>query len=83
MSQRLSVEAVPENAIGATGARVRAPAAGAVPKAGTPGSVPNTYFDEKKPTSVRANWGLPSDGGRPLTGYGLLFWRDGTDAAAV
>ena len=40
--------------------------------------MPNTYFDEKTSSSVRANWGLPSDGGRPLTGYGLLFWRDGT-----
>ena len=36
ISRRLSVEAVPENAIGATGARVRAAAAGAVPNAGTP-----------------------------------------------
>ena len=47
ISRRLTVEAVPENAIGATGARVRAAAAGAVPKAGTPGSVPNTYFNKK------------------------------------
>ncbi len=78
ISRRLSVEAVPENAIGATGARVRAPAAGAVPKAGTPGSVPNTYFDEKTSSSVRARWEEPSDGGTDLTGYGLLFWRDGT-----
>ena len=57
---------------------MRAPAAGAVPKAGTPGSVPNTYFDKKMSTSVRARWEEPSDGGTDLTGYGLLFWRDGT-----
>ena len=27
---------------------------------------------------MRANWEKPSDGGTELTGYGLLFWRDGT-----
>ena len=73
-SQNLSVEAVPENSIGASGERVRAPVPGAVAKAGTPGSVPHTYFDEKKLTSVRARWDLPSNGGPALTGYGLLFW---------
>ena len=79
VSRRLMVEAVPANAIGARGERVPAPAAGAVPKVGTPGSVPSTYFDQKTSTSVRAKWGTPSDGGRPLTGFGLLFWRDGLD----
>ena len=78
VSQRLMVEAIPENAIGARGERIRAPAAGAVPKAGTPGSVPNTYFTDVTSTSARANWETPSDGGTPLTGFGLLFWRDGT-----
>ena len=76
VSQRLLVEAIPENAIGARGERVRAPAAGAVPKVGTPGSVPNTYFSHKYLTSVRANWEKPSDGGRELTGFGLLFWPE-------
>ena len=76
VSQRLTVEAIPENAIGARGQRVRAPAAGAVPKVGTPGSVPNTYFSHRYLTSVRANWEKPSDGGRKLTGFGLLFWRE-------
>ena len=79
VSRRLMVEAVPANAIGARGERVPAPAAGAVPKVGTPGSVPSTYFDQKTSTSVRAKWGTPSDGGPPLTGFGLLFWRDGLD----
>ena len=74
-SQNLIVEAVPENAIGASAERVRAPVPGAVAKAGTPGSVPHTYFDKKTSSSVRAKWGTPSDGGRPLTGFGLLFWR--------
>ena len=78
VSQRLMVEAIPENAIGARGERIRAPAAGAVPKAGTPGSVPNTYFTDVTSNSARANWETPSDGGTPLTGFGLLFWRDGT-----
>ena len=77
ISQQLMVEAIPENAIGARGQRVRAPAAGAVPKAGTPGSVPNTYFreDEITSTSARARWEKPSDGGTPLTGFGVLFWQ--------
>ena len=71
------VEAIPENAIGARGERVRAAAAGAVPKVGTPGSVPNTYFreDEITSTSARARWEKPSDGGTPLTGFGVLFWQ--------
>ena len=47
-----------------------------MPKVGTPGSVPNTYFSHKYLTSVRANWEKPSDGGRELTGFGLLFWRE-------
>ena len=76
ISRRLMVEAIPENAIGARGERVPAAAAGAVPKAGTPGSVPNTYFSHKYLTSVRANWEEPSDGGTDLTGFGLLFWRE-------
>ena len=77
VSRRLTVEAIPENAIGARGERVPPAAAGAVPKVGTPGSVPNTYFDQRYLTSVRANWGTPSDGGpdTPLTGFGLLFWE--------
>ena len=79
VSQQLQVEAIPENAIGARGQRVRAPAARAVPKAGTPGSVPNTYFRENEitSTSARARWERPSDGGTPLTGYGVLFWEAG------
>ena len=86
ISQDLRVEAIPANAIGAGGQRVRAAAPGAVPKAGTPGivpkavtpeSVPNTYFSHRYLNSARANWGIPSDGGTPLTGYGLLFWRKG------
>ena len=75
ISRRLMVEAVPENAIGARGERVPAPAAGAVPKVGTPGSVPNTHFTDVTSNSARANWETPSDGGTPLTGFGLQFWR--------
>ena len=78
VSQRLTVVAVPENAIGPTGEPWVARASGAVGQASAPGSVPNTYFDQRTSTSVRANWGLPSDGGATLSGYGLLFWQDGT-----
>ena len=77
ISRRLTVEAIPENAIGARGEQVSRPAAKAVPKVGTPGSVPNTYFTDITTNSARANWGTPSDGGpdTPLTGFGLLFWE--------
>ena len=66
----------------------------AVPKAGTPGIVPLDprddtdpdndnldfeIFDQITSTSVRVNWLKPSDGGTPLTGYGLLFWPGTVD----
>ena len=35
----------------------------AVPKAGTPGIVPNIEFYDKTATSVSVRWGQPSDGG--------------------
>ena len=46
---------------------------------GTPGIVSNVHFPDadRKATSVKAKWKPPSDGGRPLTGYGVLFWRKG------
>ena len=75
VSQPLQVEAIPENAIGARGQRVPAATAKAVPKAGTPGSVPNTHFSDITSNSARAKWEEPSDGGTPLTGFGLQFWR--------
>ena len=79
ISQQLMVEALPDVLIRADGTSVRAPAPapGAVPKAGTPGSVPNTHFreDEITSTSARARWETPSNGGTPLTGFGVLFWQ--------
>ncbi len=47
-------------------------------KAGTPGIVPSVSFDNVTTSSVRATWGKPSDGGRALTGFGLLFWTGPT-----
>ena len=46
---------------------------------GTPGIVSNVHLPDadRKATSVKAKWKPPSDGGRPLTGYGVLFWRKG------
>ena len=84
VSQRLTVEALPEVLIGATGERVRAPAAGAVAKVGTPGIVPDITFDKtkKSATEVHVSWGQPSDGGipgMPLTGFGLKFWKEGIE----
>ena len=80
VSQRLVVEAVPELAPGSAStstataksgsATVRSPA-----QVGTPGTVPSISFPVRTTTSIRASWGKPSDGGWPLTGFGLLFWR--------
>ena len=78
VSQRLAVLAVPELAPG-TGsgstARAAGATAGAVARVGTPGTVPSISFPVRTTTSIRASWGKPSDGGRDLTGFGLLFWR--------
>ena len=83
MSQTLTVEALPEIVIGPTGERIRTRTRGvrrAVPKAGTPGIVPNIEFFDRTATSVSVRWGQPSDGGpgKKLTGFGLKFWKEGT-----
>ena len=83
VSQTLTVEALPEIVIGPKGERIRTRTRGvrqAVPKAGTPGIVPNIEFFDRTATSVSVRWGQPSDGGTgtPLTGFGLKFWKEGT-----
>ena len=82
VSQQLMVEALPEIVIGPQGERIRTRTRGvrqAVPKAGTPGIVPNIEFYDRTATSVRVRWGQPSDGGGTgLTGFGLKFWKEGT-----
>ena len=78
VSQRLTVLAVPEGAPGGTtGARAARAARGAVARVGTPGTVPSISFPtaDRRPTSIKVTWGKPSNGGRALTGFGLLFWR--------
>ena len=40
--------------------------------------MPNVRFDSVTSNSARARWDKPSNGGRELTGFGLLFWRKGT-----
>ena len=84
VSQRLSVEPVPETAPGA-----EAPAGQSAPQGQAqvtrPGAVPSISFPDgdRKHTSVKVTWGAPSDGGgRALTGFGLLFWRKGTTQPA-
>ena len=84
VSQRLTVEAVPEIVIGPSGERIRTTTTTrgtrqAVPKAGTPGIVPMIEFHDITSSSVHVTWHKPSDGGPDLTGYGLLFWP-GTEA---
>ena len=85
ISQELMVEALPEIVIGPTGERIRTTTTTrgtrqAVPRAGTPGIVPNIEFFDRTATSVSVRWGQPSDGGTgtPLTGFGLKFWKEGT-----
>lgn len=77
ISRHLTVPELPDELIRADGTRVRAPAPGTATKTGTPGIVPNIRFDNKTATSVRVRWGQPFDGGTPLTGFGLKFWKDG------
>ena len=71
VSQRLTVEPIPASAPEARGAS----------RVGTPGLVPSISFPVKTTTSIRASWGTPSDGGRALTGFGLLRWTGDTQPA--
>ena len=54
-------------------ARLRT-ASGARHVRSTPGTVPSISFPTKTTSSVKVTWGTPSDGGRALTGFGLLWW---------
>ncbi|MCY4114851.1 MAG: fibronectin type III domain-containing protein [Chloroflexi bacterium] len=86
VSQRLTVEALPEFVITASGERIRTTqttmrgvgAARAAARAGTPGIVPSVSLSRESDDSnvLIAEWGTPSDGGTPLTGFGVKFWRD-------
>ena len=78
VSQALTVLAIPEGApAGVPGAPAASAATRGATKAGTPGMVPSISFPTKTSTSIKVTWGAPSNGGRRLTGYGLLFWRKG------
>ena len=75
VSQALTVLAIPEGAPpGVPGAPPASAATRGATKAGTPGIVPNVRFDNVTSTSARARWDKPSNGGRTLTGFGLLMW---------
>ena len=80
VSQRLVVEAVPELAPGSGSTTTATAKSGSATvrsaaRVGTPGTVPSISFPTKTTSSIKVTWGKPSDGGRPLTGFGLLFWR--------
>ena len=84
VSRALTVLAFPEGApVGVRGVpATRGPTGrsiGGRTHEGRPGLVPSISFDNIRIDSVRANWGLPDDGGHELTGYGVLFWKKGTD----
>ena len=73
--QALTVLAIPEGAPpGVPGAAAASAGTRGATKAGTPGIVPNVRFDTITSTSARARWDTPSNGGRDLTGFGLLLW---------
>ncbi|MCY3748009.1 MAG: fibronectin type III domain-containing protein, partial [Chloroflexi bacterium] len=75
VSRALTVLAIPEGAPpGVPGAAPASAATRGATKAGTPGIVPNVRFDNVTSTSARARWDKPSNGGRTLTGFGLLMW---------
>ena len=48
------------------------------PRWARPGACRTPNFNQTTTSSAVANWDKPSDGGRELTGFGLLFWRKGT-----
>ncbi len=51
-------------------------AAGATAREGTPGVVQNVRVANRWSTSFKITWSPPAgNGGEPLTGYGLLIWR--------
>ena len=80
VSQRLVVEAVPELAPGSGSTTTATAKSGSTTvrsaaRVGTPGTVPSISFPTKTTSSIKVTWGKPSDGGRRLTGFGLLFWR--------
>lgn len=80
VSRALTVLAFPEGApVGVRGVPATRGGIGARTHQGRPGLVPSISFDNIRIDSVRANWGLPDDGGHELTGYGVLFWKKGTD----
>ena len=75
VSQDVTVEPIPDW-VPADERPVRG-AAGAVAQVGTPGFVKNPRFEQVMTTSVVAKWDTPTaDGGKKLSGYGLLFWHE-------
>ena len=81
ISQRLTVEALPEEVITASGATLRTATLPTTTRAGTPGFVPSISFYDVEARSFKVRWGTPSDGGRPLTGFGLLLWTGSNQPA--
>ena len=69
VTQRLSVVAIPDEALADARGATRN-----VARAGTPGIVSGIHFDRVMDMSFRAKWSPPSDGGDDLTGYGILLW---------
>ena len=75
VSQGVTVEPIPDW-VPADERPVR-DATGAVAQVGTPTFVQNPRFEQVMTTSVVAKWDTPSgDGGKKLSGYGLLFWHE-------
>ena len=77
ISRTISVEALPEEVIEASGERRRIGAqarSGTAAQVGTPGIVPSISFYDVEAREFKVRWGKPSSGGERLTGFGLLIW---------
>ena len=77
ISRTISVEALPEEVIEASGQRRRVDAqtrSGTAAQVGTPGIVPSISFYDVEAREFKVRWGKPSSGGERLTGFGLLIW---------
>ena len=64
------------------GVRARGSGAARAPaRVGTPGLVLSISFPTKTTSSIKVTWDEPSDGGRALTGFGLLWWTGNDEPA--
>ncbi len=74
VSQGLTVQPIPDYV--PADERPARGAAAAVARVGTPGIPQDLQVPTRTTTTVKVWWMVPADGGRALTGYGLLIWHE-------